>query len=144
MKNIWLLASLLLATQQTFAKEYQHFAEIQKAVLHGRTIRLVMDLANCTSNPSSVTAVKSFIAGVFIPNAIMVKLNERMTTSLHHFTLNNVRFPNKPVFEFVHYTLSMDDTLTLTSQTLDAIHYAPLSEKTSFQCRIGKSARVFA
>jgi hypothetical protein len=139
MKKLFLLASLLL-TSTSFANELHHYNDVKAAVITGKTIHIAVDLSSCIA--SSKEMAQSTSIGVFTPNAIQVN-NNHIATSLTHFTLNNPNFPGKPVYEFVRYTITEDNNVNLTDQVLDAVNYAPLSPKISFNCKIDTSAKIY-
>lgn len=138
MKKLTLLSLLILSTTSS-AKELHNYAEIKSAAINGKNIHIMVDFSQCTSeHPAKFTNI-----GVFTPNAIQI-LNKYMATSLTHFTLNNPGFQDKPVYEFVRYTITDQNEVILTAQVLDAIDYHPLSGKMIFHCAIDSAAKFYS
>jgi hypothetical protein len=139
MKKFILLASLLITTN-SFADELHNFNEIKAAIITGKTIHIAIDFSKCST--SNNTTAQSMEVGVFTPSAIHVA-NDHIATSLTHFTLNNPSFPEKPIYEFVRYTITGDDNVNLIVHVLDAVNYTSVSDKVSFNCKIGSSAKIY-
>lgn len=140
MKKIILLSSLTIFIFNTsFADELHHYDQIKNAALTGKTIHITVDFTQCASS-NAVTQIDNF--GVFTPNAMLVA-NDHIATSLNHFTINSPSFPNKPVYEFVTYRITTNDEINITAQTLDAVNYAPLNNKTTYNCKLDASAKIF-
>lgn len=139
MKKLIFLA-VLLSTTNSFADELHDFDEIKAAVITGKTIHIAIDFTKC-STPNKKMAQSVFV-GVFTPDALMV-VNDHVSTSLTHFTLNNPGFLGKPVYEFARYTITYKNDVNLTTQVLDAINYKPLSEVVSFGCKIESGAKIY-
>lgn len=142
MKKIFLLPFLFIANNG-FADELQRFDEIKSAVIAGKSIRITIDYSQCITSSKSTTKNKYNI-GIFSPNEIIVNSKGQIASSLTHFTLNNPEFPSKPVFEFVRYTVTSDDSVNVTAQILDATSYTPLANKTSFDCKINSAAKIYS
>lgn len=139
MKKLILLASLLITTN-SFADELHNFNEIKAAVIIGKTIHIAIDFSKCAA-PNKANA-QSMNVGIFTPSAIQVA-NDHIATSLTHFTLNNPGFPDKPIYEFVRYTITGDDNVNLTAHVLDAVNYISLSNRISFNCKIDSGAKIY-
>ena len=143
MKKLFLLSLLFLATAG-FAEELHHFDEIKSTVLLGKSIHIIINFSQCTTSSPSKSATKDqYNIGVFTPNEIIVNSKGHIASSLTHFTLNNPRFPSKPVFEFVRYTITTDDNINVIAQVLDATDYTSLSRETSFDCKIDTAAKIY-
>ncbi len=140
LKKIILLLSAIITTN-SFAHQLHHFDEVSKAALKGKNLHITIDFSQCTGATQSKTAPS--LVGVFTPNEMQVS-NNHIVTSFMHFTLNNPRFPNLPVYEFVTYNINNENNVILTYQVLSAIDYSILSEKSSFSCKINASARIFS
>jgi hypothetical protein len=137
LKTLTLLA-LLFNTGNSLAQELQSFDAIKTAAITGKPIHIVIDFSKCASpRRPELTSI-----GVFTPNALHVT-QEAIMTSLKHFTLNHPRFPDKPVYEFIRYTLTHNNQVVVTTQVLEAIHYVPVSDQLSFQCEIGAGATFY-
>jgi hypothetical protein len=140
-KKLLLTPFLFVAiTANSFANELHHFSEVKSAVMQGKAIRIITDFSKCSSfNKETVPPIR---VGGFTPNKIQV-IDSRILTSFTHFTLSDPRFPDRAVFEFVRYVLTEDNNLTLSYQTLDARNYAVLTEKVSFNCKMGTGFKVY-
>lgn len=138
MKNLILLASLLISTN-VFCKELHNFDQVKAAIITGKTIHIVLDFSKCSFQNKSA---KHLSIGIFNPNAIQI-INNNIATSFMHFTLNNPSFPEKPVYEFVRYTITEDNNINLISQVLDAKTYTPMTDKISLNCKIDNGAKIY-
>lgn len=134
MKKLTLLVSFLISTN-SIAGELHNFNEIKTAIVTGKTINIAVDFSKCTASNKGVAP--SITIGVFTPNSIVV--TDRIATSLTHFTLNN----EKPVYEFVRYTITDDNSVNVTEEVLDAVKYTPTSDKISFNCKLETAAKIF-
>jgi hypothetical protein len=137
MKKIILLTALLTSSN-CFSDDLRNFNEIKTAATSGKNIHIMIDFAKCTA-PSSTQAT---VTTVFTPNALMI-VNNRISTSLTHFTLNNPSYSGKPVYEFVKYIVTDDNSVQVTNQVLDAVSYAPLGDTSTFNCKIDAGARFY-
>jgi hypothetical protein len=138
MKKLILFTSLLISTN-VFADELHNFDQIKAAVLTGKTIHIAIDFSKCC--PQNKVAEQMSI-GIFTPNTLQVT-NHTIATSLTHLTLNNPRFPDKPVYEFARYTITADNQVNLMVQVLDATNYTPLTNKFSLNCKIDTDAKIY-
>lgn len=139
MKKFILLASLLITTN-CFAGVLYNYNKIKAAVISGKAIHIVIDFSKCSSPKNESTQAMSVIA-VYAPNSLLV-MNDHIATSLTHFTLNNPSFPGKPIYEFVRYTISDNNTVNVTEQILDA-NYTPLLHDFSFTCKLNSGAKIY-
>jgi hypothetical protein len=137
MKKI-ILCSLLLASTQSFADTLHNFNDVKSAVLTGKSIHIVVDFSKCGTLHN-----QSMSAGIFTPNEIGVTDNH-IATSLTHFTLNNPAYPNKPVNDFVRYTISDDTSVSVKSQALAATTYEPLESPSTVSCKIDEGVTIYA
>jgi hypothetical protein len=144
MKKSLLLLTSLLITTNSFAAELYYFDDIKKAVMTGKNIHIAIDFSKCTS--SSMTAqfayTQSMNMAVFTPDAILAS-DTRIATSLKHFTMDNPRI-RRPVYEYVRYTISNNNTVSLTGQVLDAATYTPLSALSYTSCELGTAAKIYS
>lgn len=138
MKKLILFASLLIATNG-IADKLHHFNDIKTAAMTGKAIHITINFSKCSA--SNKTIPQNENVAVFTPNTIMI--TDRIATGFNHFTLNNPTFPGRPVYEFVRYTITDDDNVNLTSQVLDAVNYSAISDKYSFNCKLGNGAKVY-
>lgn len=139
MKKWVFLASLLMASN-SFADELYNFHEIKTAIITGKTPHIVVDFAKCST--MSKNNLQSIMVGGFTPNAIHVS-DDHIATSLTHFTLNNPSFPQKPVYEFVRYTIKSDNNVNIAIQILDPVSYKSLSDTLSVDCKLNTSVKVY-
>jgi len=139
MKKIILFVSLLVSSN-CFADELSNFDQIKTAVITGKTIHMVIDFLKCSALNKSIKS--SIMVGVFTPNTIDVT-DDHITTSLTHFTFDNPRFPGKAIYEFVKYTITDNNNISVTDQELDAVTYQPISNIFSFNCKISSGAKVY-
>lgn len=142
MKKLFLL-SLLAITTNSFANELHDFDQIKSTVTNGKSIRIAIDFSKCTTENTSFSKDKNNIA-IFTPNEIVVDNNDRIVTSLMHFTLYNSNFPAKPVYQFIRYTLTADNNVNLAYQILDAKNYALLADTVTVDCKINVGAKIYA
>jgi len=133
MKKIILSSILMLASTNIFAYEVSSFNEMKTAVIDGHRITLVIDFAKCG------LPIQNFAQ--FTPDALQV-VGDHISTSLMHFTLNNPKWKDYPVNEYVSFQVNADNTLVLTSQTLDVKTYEGLG-KFSVTCHMGSGVRVY-
>lgn len=137
MKKIIFLITLLASTN-SIANELRNFNAIKAAAKTGKNIHIIIDFEKC----SSPNNIQISTTAVFTPDAMLIA-NNRIITSLMHFTLNNPTYPGKPVYEFVKYTIADDNTVQVISQTLDAVNYAPLGNINTFNCSVDSSAQFY-
>jgi len=140
-KKLFLLSSLFIVTN-TFAAELHNFDQVKSVVTTGKSIRISIDFTKCTPEKNAVTQ-DTMNLGIFTPNEIIVDSNGRIDASLMHFTLNDPNFPDKPIYQFVRYTLTSDNNVNLATQLLDATNYASLKDKVSFDCKIDTGAHIY-
>lgn len=141
MKKILLLPLLFIVTNSV-ADELHNFDQVKSAVMTGKSIRIAIDFSKCSTAKKDATPFKYSI-GVFTPNEIIVTNEGNIAASLTHFTLNDTSVPGKPVYQFVRYTITDDNNIDVSSQLLDATNYASISDKSSFNCKIDTSAKIY-
>ena len=122
------------------AESLKNFPQIKENVILGKTINIVVDFFQCTNNNQITQPV---LLGVFTPKAIIVAPHY-VTTSLLNFTLNNPRFRDKAIYEFIKYKISDDNIVKITTQFLDATNYQPLIEdKFELECQLNTAAKIY-
>lgn len=137
MKNIVLLA-LLLFCFASKANELPNFKEIQHAITEGKKITFLINLGKCSSEkPLGDITIST------TPNAFMMIGNERITTSKRHFTLDNPRAPNIPLFQYAKYTINSDGTVVIKLTLMKAFHYTKLNQS-QIQCSLSEGFKAFA
>ncbi len=134
-----LVAPFLFFATTSFSGELHNFAEVKSAVITGKQIHIATDFTKCTS--SNKNGAYGMV-GIYAPTELQA-LDTRIVTSFMHFTLNNPGFLDKPVYQFVKYTISDDNNLTLSFQVLDARNYSPLSEKKSYVCKLDDGVKIY-
>lgn len=133
-----IIIALLISSTPIFAKKLQDYDQIKSAVLNGKTIHIVIDFSLCTSNEKTTPKNK----GVFRPNTMQV-MDHHIATSFRHFTLDNPAYPDKPLYEFVRYTIADTNKVKVTYQMLDVMNLSPLSRKMLFDCEIEVAAKFY-
>ncbi len=139
MKKFILLSGLLLATT-SFADQLHNYNDITAAITNGKSLHIVTNLSQCTTTAKRATTTMS--VGSFTPNEIAVT-DSHIATAMTHFTLNNPFFPGKPVYEFVRYTITPDNTMAVTVDMLDAPSYAKLKDPMTFNCTLDGAAKIY-
>lgn len=139
MKKVMLLASLLFISSNSFSDELHNFNEIKASAMTGKPLHIAVDVLKCSPSNAST---ETFSIASFTPDTLQI-MNGSIATSFTHFTLNNPSFLDKPVYEFVRYTMSDDNNLNLIIQVLDAVNYTSLSGKFTLNCKIGSAARFY-
>lgn len=134
------LLFLLLAATNSFADTLHNFSEVKSAIIRGKAIHIITELEKCASSQKETSQVTW--VGAFTPNEIQI-VDTHIATSFMHFTLNNPRFPDASIYEFVRYKFADDNTLNLSYQVLDAHNYSPLTEKKNFICKIDVGVKIY-
>lgn len=135
MKKLATLATLLISSN-CLATELHNFDEVKAAVMAGNAIHITVDFNKCSTPYANM--------GEFTPDSVMIG-DQTVSASLTHFTMNNPdpKYTNKPIYEFVTYTLGNDNNLNLTTQILPAPNFSPASDKFTTTCKLGTAARIF-
>jgi hypothetical protein len=143
MKKIIPLALLLISSIST-AGELSYYDDIEKAVMAGKTIHIAINFSKCSLSTMAAkfTLAQSVNMAVFTPNVLLIG-NNSISTSLLHFTMDNPRF-RIPVYEFIKYKISNDNTVHVNGQVLEVNTRIPLSNLTSAICTIGSGARIYS
>lgn len=135
------LVCLFLAANG-FAQELHNFDQIKSAITTGKLIRIAVDFSQCSpANKENFLAKYPF--AVFTPNEVVINNDGNIAASLMHFTLNDPNFPAKPVYQFIRYTITADNNVTLSAQVLDAVNYTPITNKFSFNCKIDTGSKIY-
>jgi hypothetical protein len=136
--NKMVLSVLALLSSVVHADQLATFTDIADAVSQGKKITLVMNLQECTSqNPMGS------IIGSVTPNAFIVIGNNRITTSVRHFTLESPFARGNPTFEFVKYNINSDGSVSIKNTVMNATNYQQLA---TFQidCTLSKGFKAFS
>jgi hypothetical protein len=104
---------------------------LEHAVLAGKDIHVVLDLARCTE-PDTGKAGPA-IRGSLHPDGFMVQQDHGVAFAVSHFT---VRPDKTPVTEFMSFRVKPDGKVALHSTFLNASSYAVLREA-EFECDTG-------
>lgn len=142
MKKIFILSLLALNTN-IFANELINYAEIKSAITEGKSIRIAVDFDKCELTAGSFNKLQSFGLGIFSPNEIAID-NGHIAASLLHFTMSDPHMPNKPIYQFLKYIITQDNMINLTTKSLDAVNFTPLSNGFTFNCKINTAAKVYS
>lgn len=142
MKKSLLITTLFLSAQ-TFAGTLPSYDLVKATILEGKSVRIVVNFKAC-AHAEQKQIVPSLNIGLYTPNEMMIDINGNILASLDHFTLNDPHFNNKPVYQHVRYKLDANGTLTLTSQTLDALTYQTLSPIHEYKCQIPDSVTFYS
>lgn len=140
MKKFFLL-TLTLMISNCLAAELKSYNEIKNAAMQGKTLHIVIDFAKCS--PLNKKRTPTTKIGIYTPNAIQI-VNDRIVTSMTHFTRDHPSFPAKPVVEFIKYSVTDNDFVNVSYQVLKAVNYTPLSDQSSFICEIESGAKLYA
>ena len=148
MKKLLLLSALFISTNSFALQPLTTFNEIKTALITGQKLRIVFDIAQCTFPPSTKPVDKQAagLAGVgaYTPNEIFFDGTANLiAASLPHFTLNDPRYLNRPVYDFDRYTITPDNNITVINRVLDATNYAILGNSFSFTCKLGVAAVIY-
>jgi hypothetical protein len=111
--------------------ENQSYADLEKAVLDGKDIRMTLDLSNCAVQGSDKSGPS--IRGSARLDAFMV-LEDHIAFSMTHFTVRN---DNSPVTEFLSFKAVPSGKVEIRSRALNAANFSVLHD-TAFDCELGK------
>jgi hypothetical protein len=141
MKKALCLITLLLSAN-SYAEQLHNYEQIKSATAEGKNIRIFVDYSKCTT--SSGQKVMPSYSGAYTPNEVTINNDAGyIAASLLHFTMNNPQFPSKPVYEFIRYSISNDNSVVLTETVLNPVDYSPLTNKFTLNCKIDESTRIF-
>lgn len=138
MKKLVLIAALTFSSS-AFAGELSSYNDVKSAITTGKTIHIVTELGKCET-PGNRRPVPTHI-GVFTPTEFLI--SDHIATSLSHLTMNNPRYRDMPVFEFVSYRITEDNHVNVAAHILHPDNYASAFEKTSFDCKLGEGAKIY-
>jgi hypothetical protein len=129
-----LLASFCDFRDGAAADVNHDYAELEKAVLEGKDIRMTLDLSTClvhgTEKPGPA------VRGSLRFDAFMIRSDQSIAFSTTHFT---VRSDKTPVNEFLSFTVEPTGKVDARTMFLNATTYAVFQEA-EFDCDIGKGA----
>lgn len=139
-KKTALAATFLVFSAPSMADELNSFKSIQQAATHGKRIHIAVEFSKCTSSQPIEEAKGT---AVYTPNEIHVT-DSSIAMAFSHFTLNDGKFPGRPVNEFISYKIESDNILKLHIKTLDAISYDVINDEYSFDCKLGQGAKIYS
>jgi hypothetical protein len=110
------------------------YAALQKAVLDGKDVHVVIDLAACQAHGTDQAGPMIKASARF--DAYMVQADGTIAFAMTHFT---VRPDNTPVSEFLSYRVRTNGRVEMRTIVLNPATFALLQES-AFDCEIGKGA----
>ncbi|MBV8652415.1 MAG: hypothetical protein JO255_13190 [Alphaproteobacteria bacterium] len=108
------------------------YAELQRAVLDGKEIRMTIDLSQCLVHGTEQSGPS--VRGSLRFDAVMIQGNDDIALSATHFT---VRGDDQAVDEFISFRVHPDGKVDAHSSFLNATTYA-LFQESAFDCDLGK------
>jgi hypothetical protein len=112
----------------------QDFAALEKAVLDGKDVRMVIDLSACQVHGTDKSGPP--VRGSMRFDGYMVQSDQTIAFSTTHFT---VKADKTPVSEFLSYKVRPTGKVNAHTIFLNPLTYAILQEA-EFDCDIGKGA----
>lgn len=133
-----ILSALIVLSSAAHAEQLATFTDIADSISQGKKITLVMNIQECNAQKAPANSIVASVQ----PTAFLVIDNNRIATSLKHFTLDNPLARNNPVFEFVKYNINADGSVSIKNTVMNASNYQQLA---SFQidCALNKGFKVF-
>jgi len=110
------------------------YAALEKAVLDGRDVRMVIDLSACQVHDSDKSGPP--VKGSLRVDGFMVQADGTIAFATTHFT---VRPDKTPVNEFLSYRVRTNGKIEAHTTVLNPATFAVLREA-AFDCDIGKGA----
>ncbi|MBA3660157.1 MAG: hypothetical protein H0W64_00335 [Gammaproteobacteria bacterium] len=143
MKKLILLA-LGCCANLGFAGELQQYSDVKQAIISGIPIHIVIDFTKCTSNKGvKIDFHAKELFGSLTPNEIAV-VDDHIAASFFHFTLDHPKHLDMPVYEFGKYSLTNDNILHFSHQTLDARTFYQNSEKSTYHCKLNQAVKIYS
>lgn len=140
MKKIVFLGSLLLC-MNAHAEQIHSYNDVVRAIENGKLIRIFVDYAKCNTIGQQILIP---FGGAYTPNEIGINYAAgHVAAALTHFTTNNPKFPNKPINEFLRYTIQSNGDVNLDMTPFSATDYSQLDEKFSVVCKLDQSVKIF-
>jgi VirK protein len=113
------------------------YAALQKAVLDGKDVHMVIDLAACQVHGTDKAGPT--VKGSARFDAYMVQADGTIAFSMTHFT---VRTDKTPVSEFLSFRVRTNGKVEMRTIVLNPTTFAVLQES-AFDCDIGKGAKFY-
>jgi VirK protein len=110
------------------------YVALQKAVLEGKDVHMVIDLAACKVHGTDKAGPT--VKGSARVDAFMVQADGTIAFAMTHFT---VRPDNTPVNEFLSHRVRTNGKVETRTIVLNPVTFAVLKES-AFDCDIGKGA----
>lgn len=138
--KLFLYCITLLASSFCFANQLHNFDQVTSVVRNGKLIRIFIDYTKCSKNNNVIVPNN---AAVYTPNALAWTSEGNIGAYILYFTTKDPRYPAKPVYQYVRYLLSKDNTVKLIFSVFNAADYAVLEEESSILCKIDNGAMIF-
>ena len=137
MKKMILLALVVLSSVVR-AEQLTTFMDIVDAISQGKKVTLVMNIQECSSQKLPLNSITASVQ----PDAFLIIDNNRITTSIKHFTLDNPIARGNPIFEFVKYNINSDGNISIKNTVMDATNFKQLATY-QLDCSLNKGFKVF-
>ncbi|MCE0723442.1 VirK family protein [Legionella resiliens] len=134
-----ILSALFALSSVVHAEQLTTFTDMADAISQGKKITLVMSIQECSSQKMP----SSSLIGTAQPDAFLIIDNNRITTSISHFTLDSSIARGNPTFEFVKYSINADGSVSIKNTIMNAINYQQLASH-QIDCTLNKGFKVFA
>ncbi len=126
------------ACLDVFAAPIHSYQELTSAMREGNRFVFLLDLQECTGNPSMPI-------GYLIPTTMMLlpatqTASERVATSFLQFTDHS----GNPTYEYVKFTLNSDDSVVVRTTFYDPKSFQPIGPVHTVNCSMGKGLEIFS
>jgi hypothetical protein len=125
-------AGLLSIHRTATANDLENAAALERAVLGGQDIHIVLDLSRCATHDSGKPG--PVIRGSLHPDEFMVLNDHGVAFAVTHFS---VRPDNTAVYEFLSFRVQPDGKVVLRNLFLNPTTYA-VQREAAFDCEVGK------
>jgi hypothetical protein len=112
----------------------QNYTELQKAVLDGKEIHMILDLSACTVRGGDKPGPN--VRGSMRFDRFMIQHDQTIAFSTTHFT---VRPDHTPVNEFLAFRVQPDGGVNAHTSFLNPVTFA-VTQEAEFHCDIGRGA----
>jgi hypothetical protein len=120
------------------AAQINTYAELLASIRQGNKLVIVTDFRGCKK--ASSTATNSAI-DYFAPESFLIAPGQHHIATSHlHFTYH----ADKPVYEFIKYTFTPDNTTVIEVKVVHPKDFSPITATTSFFCSMRKDISVFS
>lgn len=138
MKKIFLFFLMILSSV-THAKQLTTFAAVADAISEGKKLTLIMNIHECSAPKLPATP----LLGSVQPNAFMVIDNNRITTSVKHFTLDHPLSKGNPSLEYLKFDIQADGSVSIKNTVMDATNYQTIGSH-QIDCSLNKGFKAFS